>query len=74
MLVGESIYCQSCDGNSVYWSKIFDINLHPLPRTEKVSWECYARWSIPYMLLLNVFKDAYDYSLKELLDFVFSFL
>jgi len=33
---------------------MYDIDLHPQPEADGVSWACYGSWSLLYMLLLKV--------------------
>jgi hypothetical protein len=53
--------CWSCDRNSVCWL-MFNINSSlPISRSWWSHWGCYGRWSMPYMLILNVPEHEYDF-------------
>ncbi len=51
---------------------MFDISLQPLPGTDEVS-GCYARWSIPYRLLLKLPECAYACHCNSNCSFVLFF-
>ncbi len=57
-IMSEFSHFSTCDKKSVCWL-MFDINLHPLPGIDEVSWDVMRGWSIPYILLLKVPGHAY---------------